>query len=188
MNNPNPIPRQRARRYGVILTFVLTAGLSLMSTQARPRPIVERVAAMQSTAKVEVKLSASERQLVSLVNQERDKRGARKLTVDPILAEAAREHCREMAAKGYFDHFSPTKSLRTPADRYRRAAGSKAASVRVGENIYFCSYVSSSRAHRALMNSDGHRRNLLLKAWSRVGVGVYVSAKGEFWVTQMFSS
>ena len=184
---PPPRPRSLAR-WGRALTLALTIGLSLWATQARPGTVRERVAAMTSSAKASVKLARTERQLVNLVNAARDQQGARRLAVDPVLVSAARSHSREMAVKGYFDHFSPTPSLRTPADRYRRAAGAQAASVRVGENLYFCSYVNSARAHGALMKSSPHRHNLLLKEWSRIGVGVYVSPKGEFWVTEMFSS
>ena len=41
--------------------------------------------------------------------------------------------------------------------------------------------------HRALMDSPGHRANILEKRFTKIGVGVYHNANGEFWVTEMFS-
>jgi uncharacterized protein YkwD len=36
------------------------------------------------------------------------------------------------------------------------------------------------------MDSPKHRENLLDKRFDQVGVGVYISADGRFWVTQAF--
>ena len=172
--------RVRPAQLGWLLTATLTVGLALYCGAARP--------ATSAAAPAEAQLHSQERELVALLNAARAESGAPPLEIDSVLTAAARGHCREMAAKQYFAHFSPTEELRTPLDRYRRAAGERATSVRIAENIYFCSAVSAERAHQALMASDPHRRNMLMKGWSRVGVGVHISAAGEFWVTQMFSS
>ena len=37
------------------------------------------------------------------------------------------------------------------------------------------------------MDSPGHRANILEKRFTKIGLGVYRNARGEFWVTEMFS-
>ena len=38
-----------------------------------------------------------------------------------------------------------------------------------------------------IMNSQGHRENLLDRNWRRIGIGIHCDSRGRFWVTQMFS-
>jgi len=140
-------------------------------------------------------LAAEEQEFVERVNVERTERGLNALTVDPLLVRTARAHSREMCARAYFDHQSPTPGLTTPMDRYLNGlhdgGGSTPESLLVGENIYYCSVFNDiynvDYGHRALMNSPGHRANILEKRFTKIGLGVYRNAQGEFWVTQMFS-
>lgn len=130
---------------------------------------------------------ALERQMLQLIDRERQGRGLSSLRPDPILTEAARAHSADMAEKGYFHHVSPTPGRRTPMDRYTRAAGGRSRGLSLAENIYHGSRVSITAAHRGFMESPGHRDNVLGRGWRRVGVGVTTNARGEIWVTQMFS-
>ena len=61
----------------------------------------------------------------------------------------------------------------------------------VGENIFYCSIFNNvynaDYGHRALMDSPGHRANILDPRFTKVGLGIYHNARGEFWVTQMFT-
>ena len=140
-------------------------------------------------------LSPEEQEFVERVNAERTERGLNALAVDPLLVRTARAHSREMCARDYFDHYSPTPGLNTPMDRYLKglhdAGGSPPESLLIGENIYYCSVFNDSYnveyGHRALMNSPGHRANILEKRFTKIGLGVYRNARGEFWVTEMFS-
>jgi uncharacterized protein YkwD len=127
-----------------------------------------------------------ERQLLGLIDRERSDHGLSALKTDAILTDAARGHSEEMAEKNYFNHVSPTRSLRSPMDRYTRAGG-RAPSISLGENIYMSSRTSATAAHQAFMHSPGHRENILERSWRRVGVGIRVNDGGEIWVTEMFS-
>lgn len=139
-------------------------------------------------------LFPEEREFIERINYERTSRDENALTLDPLLVQVARGHCRDMADNNYFDHASPTNGLRMPMDRYvaaLHASGSETPNYAlVGENIYYCSESNSTYdaayGHQALMNSPGHRANILDPRFAKVGVGIYRNDRGEFWVTEMF--
>lgn len=139
-------------------------------------------------------LLPEEREFIARINEERTSRGENALTLNPLLVQVARGHSREMADKSYFDHHSPTNGLRTPMDRYLSGLHANGEGTPnyalVGENIYYCSESSETYnvayGHQALMNSPGHRANILEPRFTTVGVGIYRNARGEFWVTEMF--
>lgn len=107
----------------------------------------------------------AETRLLQLVNAERERVGLAPLAPDPALTTAARAHARDMLAQGYFAHLSPDG--KTPADR-ARAAGARLQLA--GENLALAPTVDL--AHRGLMDSPGHRANILSPQFSRVGIGV----------------
>jgi len=152
----------------------------------------EKVLLALGGAPSEIKLLPEEKQLIDLVNLERNKRGRVQLTVAPILVKIARAHSQEMSEKGYFSHYSPTPHLRTPLLRYKHAIGEQLFSAisrfSLGENIYYCSKSDVPMAHRSLMGSKKHRDRLLGKEYRYIGVGIYKDDKSQFWVTQMFLS
>lgn len=140
-------------------------------------------------------LSPEEQEFIQKVNAERTERGLNALAVDPLLVSTARGHSQEMCALDYFNHHSPTRGLNSPMDRYLKTltenGGKTPNSLLVGENIYYCSVFNDiynvDYSHRALMDSPGHRANILEPRFTKIGLGVYRNAKGEFWVTEMFS-
>lgn len=140
-------------------------------------------------------LAGDEQDFVERINAERTERGLNALTVDPLLVSAARAHSREMCDLDYFDHHSPTPGIKTPMDRYLRwmhdAGGRTPDYLLVGENIFYCSVFNETYdvgyGHQALMNSPGHRANILEARFTKIGLGVYHSADGRYWVTQMFA-
>lgn len=140
-------------------------------------------------------LSSEEQEFVDKVNAERTQRGLNALAVDPLLVRTARAHSREMCDLTYFNHHSPTSGLTTPMDRYLKALHDRGSatpdSLLIGENIYYCSVFNDvynvDYGHRALMDSPGHRANILEPRFTQIGLGVYRNEKGEFWVTQMFT-
>lgn len=137
---------------------------------------------------------ADEQEFADLINHERTSRGLNALDVDPVLVAAARAHSAEMCALNYFDHTSPTAGATTPMDRYlktlRAGGGNMPSYLLVGENIYYCSELTDKYnvefAHQALMNSPGHRRNILDPRFQHIGVGTYRDPLGRYWVTEMF--
>ena len=160
---------------------------SRSATQGERRPPVSTGDREARSRRMERSSAALEEQLLGIVNRERAHRGLPALTPDPILTEAARGHSREMCRKDYFAHYSPTPGLKTPTDRYLQVAGTDAPAAAIGENIYFADTVSVPGAHRAFMNSPGHRENVLDRGWRRIGIGIHCTPRGQFWVTEMFS-
>jgi len=135
---------------------------------------------------VSASITADEQKLVDLANEERRSRGLSELKVNPMLIQVAREHSREMCEMDYFDHVSPTPDLHTPKDRYLKALGHTPSWAIISENIFYASIVSPELGHRLLMKSEPHRENILNSRFEEIGIGVYESPDGKFWVTQMF--
>jgi uncharacterized protein YkwD len=132
------------------------------------------------------RLYTEEALFIKWANHERDLRGLSTLEPDGLLVEVAREHSRDMAERDYFDHYSPITNLRTPLDRYLAHIADRPQWVYVGENLYYCSIVDPARGHRKLMESPTHKENILDPKFERIGVGIYISPDGRFWVTEMF--
>ena len=130
--------------------------------------------------------TSEERRFVELCNEERKKRGLSQLVIDPLLIEVAREHSKEMLDKAYFNHNSPTTTIKTPMDRYLKAVHARPEYACVGENLFYCTIVDVNRGHNAFMNSPTHRENVLFARYEKIGVGIVKNERGEFWVTQMF--
>jgi uncharacterized protein YkwD/uncharacterized membrane protein required for colicin V production len=107
----------------------------------------------------------AERQLFELVNQERQAAGLRLLGWDPRLVPVGRAHAEEMFRLRYFGHVSPNTG--TPFDRLSRA---RIGYQRAGENLAYAQSVAV--AHRGLMESEGHRANILRPEFTHLGIGV----------------
>lgn len=107
----------------------------------------------------------SERRMLELVNKERAKVGAKPLRLDPTIILVARAHSRDMWERGYFSHVNPDG--KDPFDRMREGGVQFLAA---GENLALAPTVEL--AHQGLMNSSGHRRNILDPAFGRIGIGV----------------
>jgi uncharacterized protein YkwD len=103
--------------------------------------------------------------MLELVNKERIKHGLKPLKFDPDLVPVARAHSQDMFAKGYFAH--DNLDGKDPFDRMR-AAGIHFQSA--GENLALAQTVEI--AHVNLMNSPGHRANILNPSFGRLGIGI----------------
>ncbi len=123
--------------------------------------------------------SELETRMLELVNQERVSAGLRPLMPDPELTEVARRHSADMFARGYFAHETPEG--RDPFDRIREA---NVSFVAAGENLALAPTVTV--AHNGLMNSPGHRRNILNRNFGRVGIGIMDGGMRGLMVTQNF--
>ena len=129
-----------------------------------------------------------EQRFVDLANAERWGKKLNYLSENPMLVQVARQHSREMWEKNYFDHVSPTPGLKTPMSRYIGTLGRTPTWACLGENLFYCSRVEPDRGHRCLMDSKPHRENILDERFEQIGVGVFISPDGQFWVTQLFLS
>ena len=120
-----------------------------------------------------------ESSMLDLVNEERRAHGLRPLRADPEAAEVARAHSKDMFARGYFSHITPEG--RTPFERMRRSGLRFRAA---GENLAFARTLQM--AHKGLMNSPGHRANILRPAFGRAGIGILDGGRYGLMVTQAF--
>ena len=117
--------------------------------------------------------------MFDLVNKERTKRGLKALQWDPQLVPVARAHSQDMFSKGYFSHY--TLEGRDPFDRMK-AAGIKYFSA--GENLALGPTLSI--CHEGLMNSPGHRANILNSTYGRVGIGILDGGAYGLMISQEF--
>lgn len=124
-------------------------------------------------------LTADEQRMVELINQERDNSGLPALKVNLDLVKVARLKAQDMVRNNYFSHSSPTYGspfamMKQFGITYHTA----------GENLAGAPTVEI--AHRNLMNSTGHRANILNRDFTEVGIGIVEgSAYGKIFV-QMF--
>jgi uncharacterized protein YkwD len=124
---------------------------------------------------------AAEQQMLDLVNGERARAGLKPLAADDRLRDVARAHSLEMFQKDYFSHTAPDGS--SPFDRMH-AAGITFAIA--GENLAYAPNVQI--AHQGLMNSPGHRANILRPEFGRVGIGIIRSPAQGSMFTQDFTN
>lgn len=120
-----------------------------------------------------------EAQMLELVNRERVAAGLKPLAPDPELTEVARAHSTDMFARGYFAHVSP-EGL-SPFDRMTKA-GVKFRTA--GENLALAPTLQL--AHTGLMNSPGHRANILRPEFGRLGIGIMDGGFRGIMVSQEF--
>lgn len=124
--------------------------------------------------------SVNEEQMVALVNKERTTRGFSALIVDSAMTQVAREKSRDMFERKYFSHYDPDGN--NAANRMDKANIPYGI---VGENLAFAPDLTS--AHDGLMNSEGHRKNILDPRFHRIGIGVIDSGVYGKMFTQVFA-
>jgi uncharacterized protein YkwD len=137
-----------------------TVKLNFTVANAKPRPDLEA-------------------RMLELVNEERIKEGLQLLVADTSLKKVARAHSQDMFARGYFAHSTPEGI--SPADRVK-AAGIKY--LITGENLALGPTLTI--CHTGLMNSPGHRANILHKSYGRVGIGILDGGLRGLMVSQEF--
>ena len=120
-----------------------------------------------------------EARMLDLVNAERAKEGLRPLKADPDIAEVARAHGRDMFARGYFSHVTPEGK-----ELGQRVKDGHLRYLVAGENLAYAHTLQS--AHSGLMNSPGHRANILRPEFGRVGIAVLDGGMHGLMITQNF--
>lgn len=127
-------------------------------------------------------LSKMEREVVRLVNIEREKAGLQPFTISNELSNVARVKSKDMANNRYFSHTSPTygspfEMMKSFGIKYNTA----------GENIAK-GYLSAQSVVNGWMNSSGHRANILNGSFNKIGVGAYTTSDNTTYWTQMFTN
>ncbi|TIQ19623.1 MAG: CAP domain-containing protein [Mesorhizobium sp.] len=139
--------------------------------------------------------SAHEQYLLELINAARAKAGVQPLAFDNDLSEAAEGHSRWMLATDTFSHTGSGGS--SPTQRMKAAGYTLAGSWATGENIAWATTRSPAGyndeiqlLHNNLMNSSGHRANILNANFREVGLGFEVGdyrGRSSGFVTENFA-
>jgi uncharacterized YkwD family protein len=126
-------------------------------------------------------LTAQEQQMLSLVNQARSQANVPALQVDMELTKMARIKSQDMIDNNYFSHNSPKYG--SPFDMMKSFGINF---VAAGENIAGNQTVQA--AQNALMNSPGHRKNILSTDYTHIGIGIRQGGQFGIMFTQDFIS
>ena len=137
-----------------------------------------------------------EREMLALINQERTSRGLDSLMLETRLNDSSEDHTTWMLESDTFDHTGQGGSSAT--QRIEDAGFDLEGNWRTGENIAWQSERGApgisddvAQLHQSLMNSPGHRANILNPDFDYIGIGI---EEGDFrgWdsvmVTQNFGS
>lgn len=176
--------------YGPDKVELVTEKIEYWHLLAEKRAEEERIRAEEAAARAAEEraaariaaISQKEQEMIYYINQARANAGLSSLSYCSQLTSAARAKSRDMIDNNYFAHNSPRYGglgdlLGTFGISYRNA----------GENLAMNSNGSVSAAHRSLMNSSGHRANILGSNFTRVGVGIQVKSDGSHYYTQLFT-
>lgn len=107
----------------------------------------------------------SEEKMLLLVNKERENHNLKPLVSDNNLKKVARNYSFDMLSRGFFSHYNP-EGL-SPFDRLAKA---NITFFAAGENLALAPSVEFSM--QGLMNSPGHRANILSPDFGKIGIGV----------------
>lgn len=145
-----------------------------------PQPTPALQPSTSTNALLTAPITAQEQQMVNLVNQERTRQGLKALAVDTRLVKVARMKSMDMIKNNYFGHQSPVYGspfdlLKSQGITYRTA----------GENLAGNSSVTS--AHTGLMNSSGHRANILNANFTKIGIGIIKGGPYGLMISQEFT-
>ncbi|MFB6466946.1 CAP-associated domain-containing protein [Cytobacillus sp. Hz8] len=121
-----------------------------------------------------------EYQLFDLTNAFRVKHGQNILSWDDHIKETARDHSEDMAVHNYFSHTNLQGE--SPFDRMTE---DDISFTLAGENLAYGQF-SSIFAHEGLVNSLGHRKNILQKDFENLGVGVAFNKDSIPYYTENF--
>ncbi|WP_319941462.1 CAP domain-containing protein [Metabacillus sediminilitoris] len=121
-----------------------------------------------------------EYQLFDLTNAARVNHGLSILSWEESVRETARNHSKDMADNNYFNHTN--LEGQSPFDRMKE---DDIAFRIAGENLA-TGQLSSIFAHEGLMNSLGHRENILQSGFESLGVGVAFNEESRPYYTENF--
>ena len=112
----------------------------------------------------------AEKGFLEKINNSRVAHGRSPVRLDRELSRVARRHTWDMIGRGTLFH-SPEDTLRRRVTKW----------LILGENVGRGGGVDS--LHRAFMESEPHRENVLYRPFNHVGIGTVRSDNGLLWVT-----
>lgn len=145
--------------------------------QTTPAPNQNTATKKPDTTTTSKSISQAAQEVINLTNAERRKNGLPDLKADTQLGGVAQKKSDDMQQNNYFSHTSPTYG--SPFDMMRDFGVTYKSA---GENIAQ-GQRSPQEVVKSWMNSEGHRKNILNRNFTHIGVGF--DQTGYHW-TQMF--
>lgn len=115
--------------------------------------------------------------MLDLINQERSSRGIDPLQLELRLNDSSEDYSQLMLEQDFFSHTGPGGS--SPGDRMRDAGFVFSGGWAWGENLAWQSERGApgladdvANLHASLMNSSGHRANILNPNYEVIGIGI----------------
>lgn len=139
----------------------------IVSYQVIDKKIEDKTNDIYPKNSVDVKKSL-ELQMIDLINSTRVKNSLNILEYSESATQSSRKHSFDMMSNNFFNHNNLKNE--TPFDRMRKENINYSYA---GENIAG-GQTSSIYAHEALMNSLGHRKNILGNNYKYIGVGIEI--------------
>ena len=140
---------------------VIEDALTFYTIKPESREVVELTVTKRELSIDEL----SETEMFKLVNKDRKEMGVAELIWDVRLVPVARTHATDMWERSYFGHISPEGE-----DIGGRLEKAGVNFFVAGENLALAPTLQT--AHTGLMNSQGHRENILSRDFNRMGIGV----------------
>jgi uncharacterized protein YkwD len=166
-------------KYGRIFWIISCIGLSMnnLAAQAFKGCAVGTEVASKSNPNFEQKI-------LDLVNAERKKKKLSPLQLHPRLSAAARYHAQDMGSEDYHNHesydYNQGKGTRVCGTFQRIGAFTKGTSLQsLAENIA-AGQAKPEDVFKDWMNSPGHKKNILGRNYTHLGVGYYANPKSEY--------
>ncbi|MBI4023276.1 CvpA family protein [Candidatus Berkelbacteria bacterium] len=122
---------------------------------------------------------AAEQELFRLANEARAEAGLATLEWDEELADVGRVHSKDMWVRQFFAHVNPDGQ-----DPFDRMDAAGVGYLSAGENLALAP--TTPTAHQGLMDSPGHRANILDPSYGRLGIGAVRNGLYGVMYTQLF--
>ena len=112
------------------------------------------------------------KEVLDLINKAREKAGVPALELDASMQKAAQVRAKECVTT--FSHTRPNGTS------YKTAISEAGvASTRTGENVA-TGYTSAESVMKALLNSEGHRANILNANYTKIGIGLEINTGNRY--------
>jgi uncharacterized protein YkwD len=173
-----------SKKLALVGLLVMSAQATAVASSPSDNPQPGETQRLESSSVIAVGSSADiaiQRELLNLVNAEREQAGVAPLVISDQLIQAAQREANDLARMGRLSHVgSDGSTIQTRVDDtgYSWAL--------IGENIAM-GQPSSESVMTAWMRSQGHRQNILNPAFSELGIA-HVEAGGQKYWVQVFAS
>ena len=206
------VPEQQTSRLPLWTTGKTPAPVTITTSQKPPALSTPLPAVAEGSGAVypyPISIPALEQQVHERINQQRMDHGLGSLSFDPALADIARKHSEDMAARHFFSHTNPAgqnPTARGAAAGYlcRKNYGSYY-TYGIAENLFQNNLYSAATFYSnretvyhwntmediaqvtvgGWMNSSGHRENILTPTYDREGIGIAIASE-KVYITENF--